>query len=329
MENYTQQFEAIESEARARSISVLLDQIESRLGKMTADMAVDGLPILVELDEVYRRLRDYTGTGNSIKAEKSQFDYVQSTIRSNLRLLLRHVGGAAKLQAMRAQRKPAPEQWWWFLDELAAQGRQSLIRRAGFTLAGVLVVAALLVVVYRAFLAPDAATLARFQHQRTAETALMQGDIDTALTEINQALLYDPENTELMVMQAIGQELTGQDEAATASFARLKILFGSEEEFLLQRALYYNQFGRSDLALADTEIVLAANPQSALGQFYAGVASESLGQFTEALEYYEIGYELALEQDMTALAATIRMNMGMLMQALPGLVTNDLQEQEQ
>jgi len=327
MENNIQQIEAIENEARSRTISALLDQIESRLGKMAAGMTADGLPILIELDEVQRRITNYNGNPDSIKAEITQFEYVQTTLRANLGKLLRQVGGAEALRAMREQRKPTADQWWWYLDELITQQRRSTLRRTGITAAGVLAAAVLLIILYQAFLAPDAETVARFQHQSAAETALMEGDIETALTEINQALQYDPENLELLMMQAIGQQLTGQDEAASASYARLETLFGSQEEFLLQRALNYNQFGRADLALADAKTVIAANPQSALGHYYAGLACESLRLYIEALDYYDIAYELAIEQDLGALAATVRMNTGMLMQALPGLVTSEMQEQ--
>jgi tetratricopeptide (TPR) repeat protein len=326
MENNTRQFESIEIEARGRSISGLLDQVESRLGKMAAGSTIHGLPILIELDEIQQRLKNYAGTEESIRAEKTQFEYVQTMIRSNLGLLLRQVGGPARLQALRAQRKPAPEQWWWYIDEQAAQQRRSLVQRTGVTLGAILAVAALLVVAYQAFLAPDADTLARLQHQRMAETSLMMGDIETALTEIEQALQYDPENIELLVMQAIGQELTGRDEAAAASFERLERQFESREDFLLQRAMYYNQFDRSDLALADALVVLESNPESTLGQYYAGMASENLGQYMDALEYYDVAYNLAIDQNQSTLAATIRMNMGMLMQAMPGLITSELQE---
>ncbi|HSV86654.1 MAG TPA: hypothetical protein VLH85_08760, partial [Levilinea sp.] len=263
MQNIAQQVNAIEMEARSLPISAVLDQIEARLGKIAAGSPDQGIPLLVELDEVYHRLDNYTGDPDSIKAEKTQFDYVQATIRANLGSLLRQVGGATRLKAMRTQRKPAPERWWWRLDELVAQQQHRLIQRAGFTTAGILVVAVLLGVIYQAFLAPDAETVARLRHQRQAETALMQGDIETALTEIDRALLYDPDNLELLLMQAIAQQLTGQDRTAAANFAHLETQFGSREEFLVQRALYYNQFARPDLALADAKAVLAINPNSA------------------------------------------------------------------
>jgi hypothetical protein len=324
MENFTHQFDTIESAARTRSISSLLDQVEARLGKMAAGTSDHGLAVLIELDEVSSRFSTYSGSEESIKSEKAQYEYVLATIRSNMGMLLKKVGGPERLAAMRAQRKPGPEQWWWFLDEKVADQRRGMLRRSVSIGSAVLVVGALLVVIYQVFLAPSPETIARMQHQRLAETALMQGDIDTALVEIENALSFDPDNRDLLVMQAIGQQLTGQEQAAEASFAGLEQIFGNREEFLLQRALYYNQFGRSDLALADAQEVLAANPESALGQYYAGIASENLGDYFQALEYYELAYDLAIEQDMTALAATIRMNMGMLMQALPGLLTSEM-----
>jgi Tfp pilus assembly protein PilF len=328
MENYTQQFESIENESRTRSISNLLDQVESRLGKMTSGSSINGLPVLIEMDEAYLRLKNFNGPDDRLMAEKTQFDYVQTVIRSNMSLLLRNVGGRAQLAALRSQRKPGPDQWWWYLDEQVSQQQRSMMKRFGFTMGSAVVVIALLVVLYQAFLAPDADTLTRLRHQRMAETSLMAGDIDAALIEIEHALQYDPQNVDLLVMQAIGQQLTGDDATAQASFDRLEQLFQSRENFLLQRALFYNQFESAELALADAEEVIAANPQSALGQYYAGMASENLGRYLEALEYYDIAFELANEQNQTTLAATIRMNMGMLMQAIPGLMTQELGEQQ-
>jgi tetratricopeptide (TPR) repeat protein len=326
MENYTQQFEVIEKEARTRSISGLLDQIESRLGKMAAGTSRHGLSVLIEMDTAYQRLKDYNGSEDGLKAEKTQFEYVQAVLRSNMSLLLRQTGGPAQLEAFRSQRKPGPDQWWWYLDEHVRQQRRSMMQSLGLTMGGTLAVIALLVVLYQAFLAPDAETLARLQHQRMAETSLMAGDIETALLEIERALAYDPENIDLLVMQAIGQQVTGDEAASQASFERLERLFETREGFLLQRALFYNQFEQPEKALMDIEEVIAANPQSALGHYYAGMASEQLARYMEALEYYDIAFELADEQNLSALAATIRMNMGMLMQAMPGLMTQELGE---
>jgi tetratricopeptide (TPR) repeat protein len=324
MDHSAQSIEKLKSEARTKSISGLLDQIESRLGKMGAASANLGLPVLIEMDEVYHRLKNYNGPEDSLRAERTQFDYVQAMIRSNMSLLLKQVGGGAALSALRSQFNPETDQWWWYLDDLSAEQRRGMLKRfggiSGFTLA----VIALLVVIYQTFLAPDPETIARLQYQRQAEIALMAGDIDTALLEIEQALQYDPQNLDLLMMRAIGQQLTGQDDTSKASFIDLEQRFETREAFLLQRAMFYNQFGRHDLALDSAEEVISANPNSALGQYYAGIASENLQLYTEALAYYEIAFELASEQDQTTLAATIRMNMGMLMQALPGLISQEL-----
>jgi tetratricopeptide (TPR) repeat protein len=328
MDHSAQSIEKLRFEARAKSISGLLDQIESRLGKMGAASANHGLPVLIEMDEVYDRLNNYNGPEDALRAEKTQFDYVQAIIRSNMSLLLKQSGGSTTLRALRSQFKPGKDQWWWYLDDLSAEQRRDLLKRfiviSGIALAAI----ALLVVIYQSFLAPDPETIARLQYQRQAETALMAGDIDTALLEIEQALQYDPQNLDLLMMRAIGQQLTGQDDTSQASFKDLEQRFETREAFLLQRAMFYNQFGRHDLALDSAEEVITANPNSALGQYYAGIASENLQLYTEALAYYEIAFELASEQDQTTLAATIRMNMGMLMQALPGLISQELGETE-
>jgi tetratricopeptide (TPR) repeat protein len=326
MENDIRSFATIQNAAKNRSISGLLDQIDSRLGKMSGGTPKNGLPVLIELDEVYTRLQNYNGPEDGLLAEKAQFDYIQASIRSNASMLLRQVGGPKQLAALRSQRKPGPDQWWWYLDEHVRQQRRSMMQSLGLTVGGALAVIALLVVLYQAFLAPDAETLARLQHQRMAETSLMAGDTEAALLEIEKALEYDPENIDLLVMQAIGQQVTGDEAASQTSFERLERLFETREGFLLQRALFYNQFEQPEKALMDIEEVIAANPQSALGHYYAGMSNEQLARYTEALEYYDIAFELADEQNQSALAATIRMNMGMLMQAMPGLMTQELGE---
>jgi tetratricopeptide (TPR) repeat protein len=328
MDHSNHSIEKLRYEARTKSISGLLDQIESRLGKMGTASANLGLPVLIEMDEVYHRLKNYNGPEDSLRAERTQFDYVQTIIRSNMSLLLKQAGGGASLRALRNQVKPGTDQWWWYLDDLSAEQRRDLLKRFGIISGAALVVIALLVVIYQAFLAPDPETIARLQYQRQAEIALMAGDIDTALLEIEQALQYAPQNLDLLMMRAIGQQLTGQDDTSQASFIDLEQRFETREAFLLQRAMFYNQFGRHDLALENAEEVINANPNSALGQYYAGIASENLQLYTEALAYYEIAFELASEQDQSTLAATIRMNMGMLMQALPGLISQELGEAE-
>jgi tetratricopeptide (TPR) repeat protein len=328
MDHYIQLIETTKNEARSKSISGLLDQIESRLGRMASGSANHGLSVLIEMDEVYYRLKNYNGPEDSLRAERTQFDYVQAMIRSNMSLLLKQAGGGAALSTLRSQFKPGTDQWWWYLDDLATEQRRGIFKRFGVISGVTLAVVALLVVIYQAFLAPDPETIARLLYQRQAETALMAGDIDTALLEIEQALQYDPQNLDLLMMRAIGQQLTGQDDTSQASFTDLEQRFETREAFLLQRAMFYNQFGRHDLALDSAEEVITANPNSALGQYYAGIASENLQLYTEALAYYEIAFELASEQDQTTLAATIRMNMGMLMQALPGLISHELSETE-
>jgi hypothetical protein len=67
-----------------------------------------GLLVLIEMDTVYRRMKDYNGSEDGLRAEITQFEYIQTLLRSNMSLLLRQVGGPAQLAALRSQRKPGP-----------------------------------------------------------------------------------------------------------------------------------------------------------------------------------------------------------------------------
>lgn len=302
---------------REKSLNVLLDQLEARLGKLEAQTGRQAQDILHDLDAIQARFAALKEQEHLLRVERDQFEYLQNRLKKNSALVLRDLGGAARLQSMRAGLAAGPERWWWFLDEELAGQRRSRLKQLARLTAGGLLLLAVLVIVYRLFLAPDPAVTAANRLQNEAYQQMLAGSPLEALQSIDQAIAKQPGDPNLFLFKGILLEKLERRQEATAAYARAEQILGSREDLLASRSILNLQLDDPEAALADAHEVIAINPQSAAGHYYAGTALEALGKTPEALELYDQAFKLADEQGLTQLAATIKVASAMLHQSIP------------
>jgi tetratricopeptide (TPR) repeat protein len=296
-----------------KPLSDLLDDIENQLGKFkgTGQQAVK---LFLLMDEAY--LRVSAAPEDGLKAEKAQFEYVQASIEKNAKGILHELGGSAGIQTLREQYHPGSEQPWWFIDQfLLNRSKASTVRFLKWA-AGAAVILLVLGLVYKNFLAPSDATLAKYSSQTSAQDAVKDGDYSKALDNVNVAIQTDPNDGSLYVLKGVILQLLTRGDDANQNFQQAEKLLGSHEKFLLTRAFTYNQSNEPQFTINDCQEVLASNPESPEAYYYLAIATEGIGDTSKAIDYYQKASDLAEKTGKTELTAMIRMNMAMAMQSL-------------
>lgn len=302
---------------RADELHDQLSQLEAIVGRLGYGLGKEALTALTLFDSVSASLAEFQAKGQSLRAEVTRLETVSATLKRKAPTFLREIGGAAILKDARHTRQPGPTSWWWFLDDLIATRRRGQLRQLLRWAIGLAAVLLLLFALYQRFLAPDPATRERLKHEQVAQNLIQEGDLTGALSEVEQALSIAPENPDVLILKGCLQQELGQSAAAEETFAVAKSSIGDQEAFLLRRGQVYLLLGQAQAGLADAEAAVALNPQSGAAYLLLGRASESLENYGEAITAYEQAATLADAQGNSQIAATARVNMGILMQRLP------------
>jgi tetratricopeptide (TPR) repeat protein len=260
-------------------------------------------------DEANDLIKALEEQGTNLSSEKGQFRQLTAQFKKKRAAFIRKIGGPRGMQQARQSRQPSQDHPWWFADkELAAENRQKTIRLLRyFGIAAVLLTAAVLI--YNQFFAPDPAFQASYGHQQRAENALLEGDLEAALSEVQQALEYTPESPELYVLEGIILEALGENEAANASYENARRLYEQEAYFYNQRTLLYLMLGDPQRALEDSQTAIQIEPDSAISYLHQGQAYEAMGEIIKAIESYEKADEIAQQSGNPQLQAIIRVTL--------------------
>lgn len=302
---------------RADELRHQLDELEAKIGRLGYGLGREALTILPLFDAVSATMASFQAEGQSMRAEWARLETASAALRRKATVFLREVGGAGVLQDARRTQQLPPANWWWFLDRWVADKRRAQLRQLLMTAAGTVGVLLLLFALYQRFLAPDPATRARLEHEQAAENLVLEGDLATALSEVDQALAIAPGDPSLLIFKGGLQQALGQKAAAEETFSQAEAAFGDREAFLLARGQMYLRLDQAQAALADAEAVVKLNPESASGFLLLGRANEWLENYQQAIAAYEQAANLADAQGNSQIAVIARVNMGVLMQRLP------------
>jgi tetratricopeptide (TPR) repeat protein len=317
-------------QTRAEEMRALLKTLENRLSKLSDTPADQVMEVPSIFDQIDRALDELQDLGMNLSSEQGQIDTLSARFNKNLALFIRRIGGPQVLESMRQEIQPSPDRWWWYADlTLAAQNRQKRIRwlRLIGTAAVVLII---LSIVYKIFLAPDPILQESFGHQQRAENALIGGEFEEALAEIQQAISLTPDDPRLHMMKGVIQEALGLSEDALGSFDAALHRFDREDQFYNERTTIYLMMSEPERALADIEIALQLNPNSAISYLHQGNAYEMLGDIPKAIESLEKADELAQQSGNAQLQAIIRISLSTVYQnvTLPTSDGDDLGDGE-
>ena len=287
----------------------LLKDLEKRLSRISEISAISALEIPYLFDQANDLLGELRSKGTNISSEMGQFNTLAAQFQKKKADFIHTIGGPQKLVETRQERKPSTEHWGWFVDiGLAEDNKRKTIRLVRSLVAAILLLI-IGIFVYRRFFAPDPLVQASYGHQTEAENALTEGDLETALDEVKNALMYTPEQPDLYVLEGIIYEALGQEKNAEASYSSAKGFYEQPEYFYNQRAILFLMLGEPQRAMEDTETALKINPESALAYLYQGQSYEKLGEINKAIQSYEKADDLAQQVDNVQLQAIIRINL--------------------
>lgn len=294
----------------------LLTKLERRIAKLKEISSADALEILSLLDQASNKFETLEKAGGSIGSEATQLESLLRQFQGKRRLFIGRIGGTAVMQQARRERRPDESNWWWFIDKALNQERQSKVKRwiAGLIIWGT--VLTVLGVIYQQFFAPDPTFQAGIGFQQTAENNLIAGQFEAALEDVNQAIEHLPNMPELYVMRGVIFEMLEQPELAEVNYELTRDSFEREESFYTARARYYLMAGLPERAIADAQVALSINPDSAVSYLYIAQANEMLADFAKAIEFYEIASEVAQRINNPTLQVMARMQLATLLQQM-------------
>jgi tetratricopeptide (TPR) repeat protein len=312
-------------QTRLEALRALLKDLENRIARLSELTRQAALEIPGLFDDVDDLIKELQERGSNLSSELGQLKTLSAQF-TNVRVdFIRKIGGPQVLAEARRQVEPREDHWWWYADlSLAEENKRKTMRLLRiFGVAIVLLVVAGLV--YNQFLAPDPAFRASYGHQQEAENALMEGNLQTAVAEVQNALTYTPEEASLYVLQGVIQEALGEAGEAETSYETARLLYERADTFYNQRTILYIMLGEPQRALEDTQSAIEINPKSAITYLHQGQAYENLGQIKNAIQSYEKADELAQQSNNVQLQAIIRINLSNAYQRI-SLPTFELEE---
>ena len=309
----------------ADELREVLQTLETRTVRLDDCSPDEALEMLSLFDQAVAGLDRLQDLGMSLGSEMSQFETVTYQFRKKMALFVSRVGGARAMEDARRLHRSSADRWWWRADEILAAERKTKIRRglrnAGIAAAILLVLA----VVYQNFFAPDPALQASMGHQQQAENLLIEEDYENALKEMGEALVYTPGEPGLHILKGVIEESLDQPEAAAASFDNAREGLDNQDDFFVNRAIYYLMMAQAERALADSAAALIINPDSVISYLNMGQAYTLLEDYPAAIESYQLAEETAIRTGNTQLQAVARINLAQVLQmsTLPRLPESD------
>jgi tetratricopeptide (TPR) repeat protein len=298
----------------AGGLNARLDELDVLVSKLGSERGKKVIEILYAMDAIDSYMQELRQAGSALQAEESQFETSCAILRKRPGDFLRALGGSAVLAEERRKRNPPKTAWWWYLDELQARQRRSGLKRVTITVVLSLVVLALLAVIYQRFFAPSPEVVARYEALNQSTNLAGEGKVAEAQAALQKGLALLPDDPDLLVMAGVLQQMQA-DQQAAATYARAKAKYANPEDFYLTRAEDLLSVGQNDLALADCQEIVGANPKSAIGFYLLGSVQEAQKNTGSALTSYQKAIDLADAQGLTNLVAEARVKMGYLLQA--------------
>lgn len=293
----------------------LLAQSEDRIVKLSGSEAAaelySGMDRLAELWPAIKEI------GVDVRGEWTRWESLQAQLKMRGTKVLSAWGGSQALATARAAATPDTSHWWWWLDEWVAQERRRRLLKTAGILATVIAVAAIGLFLFNRLFPVDERLRETYTLRTNAETAIITGDYELALTSMKQAVSIMPEDPSLQIMYGVLADLKGDSITATQAWdAARALLQGDDSEFLIQRGMAYGQTNQFEKSVEDELAAIARDPNSARAYLYLGAAYEGQNKITEALDAFTKASDLSAETD-PELTVMARTRMASLLQKAP------------
>ncbi len=284
----------------------LIGACERLSARITPDTVAGYLEAVTKTEALVEQLH---GAGRDVRAEMARLESIQDSASSRASVIVKAAGGSAAYAALRAKLGGDPQSPVWQLDARVAEARARAWRSLAILAAVVLLIGALGYFFRGTLFPPDPAGDAI----RAAQRAYLEIGPQAAVKEIDIGLSKVPTDTQLLIWKGAWLQELG-DPAADAVYAQARDRIG-EREFLLERSMINIQRGQADQIVADTTILITANPNSAEAYFLRASGFQLKGDKASALQDLEKAAALAEVQDNPTLLATARVRIGELLQS--------------
>lgn len=269
----------------------LLARSEDRLVALTD--AASAAELFGWLDTLAVQWPQVAASGADLRAEQARWQGLQARLLSRGSAVMQAWGGRAALAQARQGVQPAPEHWWWNLDQhLAEQRRRRLLSGAGLAVLALLVIAASVFVLQRLF-PVDAAARAGVRLTAQAEDALTDGDFAAAYPPLTEAITAAPNDAYVWALYGVVARQMNDAAAAETAWQQARALLGDEVSFFDTRGTAYLRANLPAPALDDLQQAVMLNPAHGRSYVLMGMALDALGRQQEALQAYEQGGSLA------------------------------------
>ena len=298
----------------ATQLRQLINQIEIILGKLQISEVPELESIPTLFDQTAHLLDTLDESGANIASEYARFDTICATFRKNGNQYIKALGGRRAYVDLRERNTPDKNHWWWYLDEYLDQqlrNRQKKAFRSFLISIGVL---AVLTGFYVVFLRPDKETRQVISFQSDAERAMAEGDPQSALEFLEQALVIRPDDDRLLILHGVAAQLTDNKVLAEESFEKARNVIGDEVNFLATRAQVYLAAGLPEYTLQDAEQAILIKPESAIAHYHKGLAANALGDTQTAFLSLEAAANFASKEGHIELEGMARIQMAYLSQ---------------
>lgn len=311
--------EAIRNGAELRDLLRRAELAIADLKRATPDEAADIVRLIDAAEKAIPRLERQFSV--ELKAERTRLQTLEGKLRHNAPLLVQRAG-AQRLQRLRLEAEPAEDEWWWRLDLTLAEQRQQGLRRLAIRAGAVAAVLLVLAAVYQFVLMPTLGPGPGSDRVSQAETYLAQGQLERALGEYTAAIEANPNDPELQAAAGAVLEQLGRSDEARPYLEAARAGLANEADYHARLSLVYYRMsaqGGVDAVAKAEEAALAAvaaDDNWAMAHFALASVYELQGRVPEAIAAFDRASALTTD---AALAASIRMRLGMLSQRAPEL----------
>lgn len=304
----------IESRATSsvNTLRTALEQAERQIARLDGSNIKAFLELLDGIEQMFA---DLGPEQSELRAEQGRWEGLRNRIDAKPQLLVNAAAQAGGLAKLRAQHLPATGPWW-HLDATAAQRRTQTLKRAGITVAAIVVVGALALWGINAF-TPGAGSPTTITGQ--IEQLVTDQKLPDALAAVEKARQTRPDDPELLVWESVLAEQLGDAARATTSLTQAQQKFaGQPAAFWTLVGNHRQQVGNLKGAEQAGQQALTTAPQDANATFLLGSVAEARGDNVQAAHFFS--ETVALAGDSNAqLGVIAKMRMGNLMQRVEPL----------
>ena len=294
---------------RLETLRIILKDLENHIARVT-ELNIDAAFEIPNLfDKAEDLISDLQTRGTNLSSELGQLKTLSAQFNKVRTDFIRKIGGPTEMAEARQERQPPDDHWWWFVDRSLAEDNKRRTQRILRILGLIVVLLVVTALVYNRFFAPDPVIRASYGHQQQAENALVEGHLQEALVEVQNALSFTPEDPDLYTLLGVVQEALEQQTNARDSFDIALAVYDQPEYFYNQRTILYLMLGEPQRALEDAQTAIEINPDSAISHLQQGQAYDALGDKKKAIQSYEMADEIAQSTGNAQLQAIIRINL--------------------